>query len=132
MAGSTSKQEQKTMSFSLNNQFQAKISNNQNLFTKIDLFSWNISSSYNFAADSLNLAPIRSSIRTTLPGGFKLDLSMTHDLYKLKLDSTDYLRKTNDFGKPRLTSASCGTSLRLQGKQINYLNNDININLEFL
>jgi len=123
MAGSTSKQEQKTMSFSLNNQFQAKISNNQNLFTKIDLFSWNISSSYNFAADSLNLAPIRSSIRTTLPGGFKLDLSMTHDLYKLKLDSTDYLRKTNDFGKPRLTSASCGTSLRLQGKQINYLNN---------
>ena len=33
------------------------------------------------------------------------------------------LRKTNDFGTPRLTSASCGTSLRLQGKKINYIDN---------
>ena len=123
MAGSTSKQEQKTMSFSLNNQFQAKVINSENQFSKIDLFTWNISSNYNFAADSLNLAPFRSSIRTTLPGGFKLDLSMTHDLYKLKLDSTDYLRRTNDFGPPRLTSASCGTSLRLQGKKTNYIYN---------
>ena len=48
---------------------------------------------------------------------------MTHDLYKLKLDSSNYLRKVNQFGKPRLTSASCGTSLRLKGKQTNFYNN---------
>ena len=75
MAGSTSKQEQKTISFSFNNQFQAKVINSEKQFLKIDLFTWNISSNYNFAADSLKLSPIRSSIRTTLPGGFKLDLS---------------------------------------------------------
>ncbi len=123
MVGSTSKQEQRAMSISLNNQFQAKILNPDNQFYKIDLLSWNLNSSYNFAADSLKLAPVRSSIRTTLPGGFKLDLSMTHDLYKLKLDSSNYLRKVNQFGKPRLTSASCGTSLRLKGKQTNFYNN---------
>ena len=128
MAGGTSKQEQKTMSFNLNNQFQAKISDIENSYKKIDLFNWNISSSYNFAADSLNLSPIRSSIRTTLPGGFKLDISLTHDLYKLKLDSTNYLRKINHYGKPRLTSASCGTSVRLLGKQITYSDSINNIN----
>ena len=111
------------MSISLNNQFQAKILNPDNQFYKIDLLSWNLNSSYNFAADSLKLAPVRSSIRTTLPGGFKLDLSMTHDLYKLKLDSSNYLRKVNQFGKPRLTSASCGTSLRLKGMLTNFYNN---------
>ena len=117
MVGSTSKQEQKVISFSLNNLFQAKILKDENYFSKIDLFNWNMNSSYNFASDSLNLAPIRSTIRTTLPGGFKLDISMTHDLYQLKLDSTNNLKRINNFGKPRLTSASCGTSLRLLSKK---------------
>ena len=124
MAGSTSKQEQKSISISLNNQFQTKILNNENDFKKIDLFNWNLNTSYNFAADSLKLSPIRSSIRTTLPGGFRLDISMTHDPYKLKLNSDNQLKRVNKFGKPRLTSASCGTSLKLYGSQKNYNNYD--------
>ena len=124
LAGSTSKQEQKSISISLNNQFQSKILNNENDFKKIDLFNWNLNTSYNFAADSLKLSPVRSSIRTTLPGGFKLDISMTHDLYKLKLNSDNQLKRVNSFGKPRLTSASCGTSLKLYGNKKSYNNSN--------
>lgn len=119
MAGSTSKQEQKTMGISLKNQFQAKIRDEENNFIKVDLLTWNMSSSYNFAADSMNLSPVRSSLRTTLPGGFKLDVSMTHDLYQLKLDEDDNkLKRVNTYGNPRLTSVSGGTSLRLSGKRM--------------
>ena len=119
MAGSTSKQEQKTMGFSLNNQFQAKIQDKENNFTKVDLLIWNMNSSYNFAADSMNLSPVRSSLRTTLPGGFKLDVSMTHDFYQLKLDEDDEtLKRVNTYGNPRLTTVSGGTSLRLAGKRL--------------
>ena len=84
MVGSTPKQEQKTVGMNLNNQFQVKVKDIENNYIKFDILTWNINTSYNFAADSLNLSTIRSSIRTTLPGGFNLDLSMTHDLYKLK------------------------------------------------
>ena len=48
---------------------------------------------------------------------------MTHDLYKLKLNSDNQLKRVNSFGKPRLTSASCGTSLKLYGNKKSYNNN---------
>ena len=117
MAGGTSKQEQKTMSFSLNNLFQAKFRDDENNFTKVDLLTWNMNSGYNFAADSMNFSPVRSSLRTTLPGGFKLDVSMTHDLYQLKPDTIGNLKRVNILGKPRFTTVSGGTSLRLSGKR---------------
>ena len=93
--------------------------NNDKQYDKIDLLNWNISSSYNFEADSMNLSPIRSSIRTTLPGGFKLDISMTHDLYKLELNQANtILTRINKIGYPRVTNVSGGTSMRLSGKRI--------------
>ena len=40
-----------------------------------------MNSSYNFAADSMQLANLRSNIRSKLAGKLNLDLSMTHDFY---------------------------------------------------
>ena len=74
------------MTFSVNNIFQAKIKNGADE-KKVDLFSWRMNSSYNFAADSMQLANLRSNIRSKLAGKLNLDLSMTHDFY-------DYNEKT--------------------------------------
>ena len=40
-----------------------------------------MNSSYNFAADSMHLANLRSNIRSKLARKLNLDLSMTHDFY---------------------------------------------------
>ena len=43
---------------------------------------------------------------------------MTHDFYQLEKDTTSQaLNRVNQFGQPRLTTVSSGTSLRLSGKR---------------
>ena len=118
MAGSTPRSEQKNVNFSLNNIFQAKtIVNDEE--KKIDLFSWRMSSSYNFAADKYNLANLRSSIRSKLFGKLNLDLSMTHDFYTFDKETgariNEYSVNENGFLSPRLTTARLSTGFRLSG-----------------
>ena len=81
MAGSTPKYENKSMTFALNNIFQAKIKKGDEE-KKVDLGSWRMNSSYNFAADSMHLSNLRSSIRSKIIGKLNLDISLTHDFYK--------------------------------------------------
>jgi len=120
MAGNTPKSESKSMTFSLNNSFQAKMKSGKEA-KKVDLFTWRMNSSYNFVADSMNLANLRSGIRSKIANKLNLDLSLTHDFYQY--DSEKYRRinqfNVNDAGilQPRLINANFSTSFRFSGKR---------------
>jgi len=119
MAGNTPRSERKSMTFGMNNVFQAKVKKGDE-DKKVDLLSWRMNSSYNFAADSMNLANLRSSLRSKIAGKLNLDLSMTHDFYQYDMERN---RRTAEFNKngdgmitPRLTSARLSTGFRISGK----------------
>ncbi len=115
MIGSTSKSEQQSINFGLNNVFQAKVKSGDG-YKKVDFLNWSLNSGYNAVADSLKFSTIRSSIRTNIPGGLKLDVSMTHDPYSLKPDTLgNYKRMDELLTFPRMTSMSASTSLKLKG-----------------
>ena len=118
MGGSTPRSESKSMNFSLNNIFQAKV-NRGDEEKKIDLLNWRMSSGYNFAADSMNLSNLRSSIRSKIAGKLNLDLSMTHDFYKYNTENKKRISKynlnENGLLAPRLTSIRLSTGLRFSG-----------------
>ena len=118
MAGGTPRSERKSMNFGLNNIFQAKVKKGDKE-KKVDLLNWRMNSSYNFAADSMKLANLRSSVRSKIAGKLNLDLSMTHDFYRFDKDLN---RRMADFNKndkgiiyPRLTNARLSTGFRLSG-----------------
>ena len=113
-AGSTPKSERKSMNFSVNNIFQTKMTKGDEE-KKIDLFSWRMSSNYNFAADSMNLANLRSSVRSKIAGKLNLDLSMTHDFYQYNSESK---KRINQYeSTPRLTNARFSTGFRFSGER---------------
>ena len=118
MAGNTPRSERKSMTFGLNNIFQAKIKKGAEE-KKVDLLSWRMSSSYNFAADSMRLANLRSSVRSKVAGKLNLDLSMTHDFYKYDIDRNRRIRGFNKNNQgmiaPRLINARLSTGFRLLG-----------------
>ena len=118
MAGGTPRTERSSMNFGLNNIFQGKIKKGDEE-KKVDLLSWRMSSSYNFAADSMKLANLRSSIRSKIAGKLNLDLSMTHDFYKYDIDQKrrlgDLNKNSSGFINPRLINARLSTGFRLVG-----------------
>ena len=118
MAGNTPKSERKSMTFGLNNIFQAKVKRGDEE-KKIDLLSWRMSSSYNFAADSMKLANLRSSVRSKIAGKLNLDLSMNHDFYKFDINQNRRINQFNTNAKgiisPRLINARISTGFRLVG-----------------
>ena len=120
MAGGTPRSERKAMNFSLNNVFQAKVKKGEDE-KKIDLLSWRMSSSYNFAADSMNLANLRSTVRSKIAGKLSLDLNMTHDFYQYDTDRrkriAEFNMNENGMMAPRLTSARLSTGFRFSGKR---------------
>lgn len=120
MAGNTSRSESKSMTFSLNNSFQAKMKSGEEE-KKVDLLTWRMSSNYNFAADSMNLANLRSSIRSKIAGKLNLDLSFTHDFYKYNSITNQRINtfNTNSSGipTPRLINARFSTSFRFSEKR---------------
>lgn len=120
MAGSTPRTERKSLTFSVNNILQAKVKKGEEE-KKIDLVSWRMNSSYNFAADSMHLANLRSNIRSKLARKLNLDLSMTHDFYKYDQNSKKRIKQlnknTNGIIYPRLTNVRFSTGFRLKSKQ---------------
>ena len=118
MAGNTPRSERKSMTFGLNNIFQAKVKRGDDE-KKIDLLSWRMSSSYNFAADSMKLANLRSSVRSKIAGKLNLDLSMNHDFYRFDINQNRRINQFNTNAKgiisPRLINARISTGFRLIG-----------------
>lgn len=85
-----------SVSFSLTNTLEMKVLDKKDTsgVRKIKLIdNLSISSSYNFLADSLNLAPFTLNLRTTLYGNFGLNISATLDPYQVD----DKGRRINKF-----------------------------------
>lgn len=97
--------ESASMSFSLNNTLEMKVRSKSDTtgVKKIKIFeSLNFSSSYNFLADSMNLAPVLISARTTLFKSLGINASATLDPYKYTLEGL----RTKEYALGRITSAS--------------------------
>ncbi|MEE9162864.1 MAG: putative LPS assembly protein LptD [Candidatus Neomarinimicrobiota bacterium] len=115
--GGTPRRESQSIGFSVSNLFQAKqVKDGEEI--KTNLLTWNMSSSYNFTADSLRLAPIRSSFRSPFLQRLRVDIRMEHDFYKLEPDTSGRLHRVNELlTLPRLSFMSASTTLRLSGKR---------------
>ena len=112
--GRTPSRESQSIGFSLSNLFQAKqVRDGEEI--KTTLLNWNMSSSYNFTADSLRLAPIRSSFRSPFLQRLRVDLRMEHDFYNL--DPVTHRRVKGLRRLPRLSFMSASSTLRLSGKR---------------
>jgi len=118
MLGSLSSYETRSMSMSLSNLFQAKFGRGDQT-RKIDLFSLNSSTGYNFAADSLNWSTISTSFRTQVTKKMVINLSATHDLYAYKNNRrvNEWHKTWNGIPIPRLIGASASTGFSLSGKR---------------
>lgn len=83
-----------TLSFSLANNIEAKVKSDQDStgFKKVSIIeNFQLSQSYNMAADSLKWSNLNTSILLRLTKGFNLNLSATWDVYKYGL---------NEYGNP--------------------------------
>jgi hypothetical protein len=69
---------------------------------------------YNAAADSLKWSALRSTFKTTIRGGLKLDISATHDVYKRDDDGI----RIDHLVAPYLTKMDASTSFRISGKRL--------------
>jgi len=122
--GATSRQERRNLNLSIKNVFQAKVKQGEEEKKINNLLTWNMSTSYNFAAEEFNLSKLRSSIRARLPQKLNLDFSMSHDFYDFESKDNTITRInriiSNQWGipTPRLVEMSAATGFRLSGKQI--------------
>jgi len=111
--GGTSKNESQSLRYSVSNLFQAKLIDEDDNESKIDLFNLNFSGSYDFKKDSLNWSDISSSFRASPGKGININLSARHGLYEAG-KSGDQNVFLFDKGKlPRLKSANGSLSFRL-------------------
>ena len=120
-AGSTPRQERQAMTFSLNNIFQAKTID-EGKEKKVELFSWRMNTSYNFANDKFPLANLSSSIRAKFAKKMNLDLSLSHDFYKFNNETGQRINSINinenGIPTPRLINARISTGFRFEGNRI--------------
>ena len=112
------------MTFSLNNIFQAKtmVDGKEK---KLELFSWRMNTSYNFANDNFPLANLSSSVRAKIANKLNLDLSLSHDFYKFNNENGQRINSINinenGIPTPRLINARLSTGFRFQGNRIGYV-----------
>lgn len=113
--------ESMSLNFSLNNTLEMKVPSTRDTsgYRKLKVFeAFNISSSYNFLADSLKLAPFAVNVRTTIVKGLSLNMNATFDPYMVN----DQGRRINQFvathgkGLMRLTAFSTGFSYGFSSK----------------
>jgi len=110
--GATSSSEALRMSYRLNNVFDYKLFQNGEE-KKSQFFTWNLSGSYNFRADSLKASDISSSMKMNIGKSFRLNPTMTYEIYER--DSTG-TRKINKYRTPRMTRAGFSFGFKLSGK----------------
>jgi len=109
-------------SFSLANIFEMKTlsSDTSQAENKIQLLNLDLSTSYNFAADSMKLAPLSTSFRTNIAQKFDFSGNANFDFYKFDTASTVRARINKYLwseGKlPDMTSFSLSLSTSLQGQ----------------
>ncbi len=115
---------QQAINFGVDNTFETKRVRTdvagEDLSSVLKLITINLSSSYNFAADSLRMAPIRISARTNVLGKLNLNFASTLSPYSLSSDGhrvvDDYVLSLRRFAFARLTQLSVRGSMRLRGR----------------
>ena len=88
---------------------------------KLELFSWRMNTSYNFANDKFPLANLSSSIRAKVAKKMNLDLSLSHDFYKFNHETGQRINSINinenGIPTPRLINARLSTGFRFEGNR---------------
>ncbi|MBH30661.1 MAG: hypothetical protein CMG71_01560 [Candidatus Marinimicrobia bacterium] len=124
--GATATGEQKNLSISVRNLFQAKVDEGEKERKIDNLLTWNINTNYNFAAERYQMAKLRSTIRSGWMKKLNLDFSMSHDFYDTVVDNGKITRletiRTNDWGLPipRLTNINAATGFNISGKRLGW------------
>lgn len=125
--GSLSKGEQRRMSVSLNNAFQMRIGDGEEA-RKFELFTWNLSTNYNWKAENYKLADLSSNIQARPLKSLSLSLRSTYSFYPVdstgsRIDrlaikdvSVQNWKRFFDESWMRLTSVNMGLTFRIQGK----------------
>ncbi len=116
---------QQTLSFGVDNTFETKHvqadSTGDTQSRVLKIFNVNARSSYNFAADSLRLAPISISARTSVISGLNLNFSSTFSPYALNDEGTrqinQYVFSLKDFRFARLTRLSLSGDFRFSSRR---------------
>ena len=114
----------KSLSFSVRNLFQAKIADGEKE-KKLDLFTLNFSSAYNFEADSLNFSNLSTSFISSVARNLSISASASHSFYKydpvsgrtvnkLLLKDWDSVKRLKFL---RLNNFRFSATLRLQGRK---------------
>jgi lipopolysaccharide assembly outer membrane protein LptD (OstA) len=115
--GTPQANESQSMRISVNNLFQAKLVDGDQE-KKIDLFTLNFNTSYNFKADSLKWSNLNTSFRATPVQGISLDVSTTHSFYAAvpggSLTVDQFLPAKGKF--PRLLNLRASTAFSLDNK----------------
>jgi len=132
--GGSGRGKSQTMSFSLGNLFQMKRvkydEEGEEEEIKTDLFTYNLSSNYNFAKDSLNLGDLRGTLRASPISGqnkigplesLSFDFSTTHSFYQYDQETGKTINKYySELGRGanliRLTNFSSNARFTLAGK----------------
>jgi len=109
--GPTPSRDALSMRYSLNNVFDYKLFRNDEE-SKAQFFTWSLSGSYNFKADSLKASDISNNFKISLGKSFKLSPRATFEIYER--DSTG-TKKIDKFRTPRMTRAGFSFGFRLQG-----------------
>ena len=115
----TSNKENLIYTFKLQNLFQTKYNNGTDVY-KNDLINITSRATYNASAEDLQWSPIQSNLRSKIPGISNIDISFTHDIYKLnkgrRIDEYQYL--LYGIPIPSMTKLSCRTTISLLGKRL--------------
>ncbi|MBN2102424.1 LPS-assembly protein LptD [bacterium] len=120
--------ESQSMGFSVNNVFQMKKGQGEDV-KKFDLFSYRLSSSYNWKAQTHRLSNLNSSLSARLFGQYRLSMNAMYSFYKMKengriqsntlwIDDVDWsdMKTWKKLRLAQLTNISFNMDFSLKGK----------------
>ena len=114
----------RNVSFSLGNLFQMKTLDGEKE-KKLDLFTINFSSAYNFEAEKYKFSNLSTSFQASPTRNFNISMSATHDFYKYDIERKQRINQLLFMDKDawskgkifRLTNFRIGARLSLQGQK---------------
>jgi lipopolysaccharide assembly outer membrane protein LptD (OstA) len=113
--GGTSSGEARSMNISVANLFQGKILRDGEE-KKIDLFTMNLNTGYNFLADSLKWRNLSTNLRASASRNLDFNVSFLHSFYKPNYDGRGFRNEyvwENGFGLPRLLNVQLNSRVHI-------------------
>jgi len=123
--GSTPTGKSQSMNFGLNNVFQMKVGEGENE-KKMELFTWNLSTSYNWKASQYKLSNLSSSFRASPLKNMSLTLRTIHSFYQVDEEGKTINRLYID----KITWKNWQSIFRTRWARLTYLTANINLRLK--